>query len=48
MAYGQKLRVSGVPFFEIAAEGDKNKESLSGAQPSDAFVEIFQTCVEGK
>ncbi|KAK3279530.1 hypothetical protein CYMTET_12589, partial [Cymbomonas tetramitiformis] len=36
--------VSGVPFFIIA--GENTKETLSGAQPVDAFVEVFKKMAE--
>jgi predicted DsbA family dithiol-disulfide isomerase len=42
MAYGQKLRVSGVPFFVISKEGSDKALSLSGAQPSEQMLECFQ------
>lgn len=36
--------VSGVPFFIIA--GENTKETLSGAQPVDVFVEVFKKMAE--
>ncbi|CAM9960954.1 unnamed protein product [Choristocarpus tenellus] len=34
--------VSGVPFYVLSREGNRGKIKLSGAQPSDAFVEAFE------
>lgn len=39
--HGASLRVSGVPFFEITNGG--KTETLSGAQPEQAFEQIFRS-----
>jgi len=42
LAYGRKLRVSGVPFFVLGLEGVQKQLALSGAQPSDTFVKAIK------
>ncbi|HEY9117913.1 MAG TPA: DsbA family oxidoreductase, partial [Roseivirga sp.] len=38
ISYYQQKGVSGVPFFII-----NNKYGINGAQPSDVFLEVFET-----
>jgi len=40
MGYGKQQRVTGVPHFVIEHNG--KRASLSGAQPSEAFEQLFQ------
>ncbi|CAK9014834.1 unnamed protein product [Durusdinium trenchii] len=42
MKVGKKLGVRGVPHFVIRTEGSRSEE-ISGAQPSEAFLSVFQS-----
>jgi predicted DsbA family dithiol-disulfide isomerase len=38
----KRYNISGVPFFIITREGNKEKITLSGAQPVDEFEAAFE------
>jgi predicted DsbA family dithiol-disulfide isomerase len=46
LGIGRQMRVSGVPYFVVTKDGNNQKYALSGAQPSEAFTEIFETLLE--
>lgn len=41
LTVGQRLGVSGVPFFVIKQEGSQREEKISGAEPPAAFIHAF-------
>jgi len=43
LTYGRELNVTGVPFFVVQSQG--RALSLSGAQPPEAFEQVFNECL---